>query len=113
MCDKTARKWAWYYTRKVGALKDENVSQSAASIRQACITDGASRAAFFHQIVWPENWNENDEDTPIFICTVDGMHCRVHEPKHPTLSNNPQYYSHKFKQAGLNYESVDTLVNAS
>jgi hypothetical protein len=28
----------------------------------------------------------------------------VDEPKHPTLSKNPRFYSHKFKQAGVDYE---------
>ena len=32
------------------------------------------------------------------------MHCRVGEPKHPTHSKNPRFYSHKFNQAGLDYE---------
>jgi len=36
--------------------------------------------------------------------SVDGTHCRIFEPKHPTKSKNPQYYSHKFRQAGVNYE---------
>lgn len=36
--------------------------------------------------------------------SVDGTHCRVFEPKHPTKSKNPEYYSHKFHQAGVNYE---------
>jgi len=35
---------------------------------------------------------------------VDGVHCQINEPQHPTLSKNPKYYSHKFHQAGLNYE---------
>jgi hypothetical protein len=35
---------------------------------------------------------------------VDGVHCRINEPKHPTMSKNPAYYSHKFESAGLNYE---------
>jgi len=35
---------------------------------------------------------------------VDGTHCRINKPKHPTMSKNKSYYSHKFNQAGLNYE---------
>ena len=35
---------------------------------------------------------------------MDGVHCRVHEPKHPTKSKDSTYYSHKFKQSALNYE---------
>jgi hypothetical protein len=59
--------------------------------------------------VWPERWTPgnqsvDDDDNPTSIITVDGVHCRVNEPKHPTLSKNPQYYSHKFNQAGVDYE---------
>lgn len=52
----------------------------------------------FLQIVWPDSWDE------IYTVTVDGVHTRVNEPKHPTLSKNPKYYSHKFKQAAVDYE---------
>jgi DDE superfamily endonuclease len=40
----------------------------------------------------------------MFVMSVDGTHCRTFEPKHPTKSKNPQYYSHKFHQAAVNYE---------
>lgn len=36
--------------------------------------------------------------------SVDGVHCRINEPKDPERCQNPKYYSHKFKQAGLTYE---------
>lgn len=32
------------------------------------------------------------------------MHCKIPEPKHPTLSIDPDYYSHKYNGAGLAYE---------
>jgi DDE superfamily endonuclease len=32
------------------------------------------------------------------------VHCRVGEPKHPTQSKNPKYFSHKFNQAAVGYE---------
>jgi hypothetical protein len=50
------------------------------------------------QIVWP------DDLPATYILSVDGTHCRINEPQHPTLSKNKAYYSHKFNQAGLNYE---------
>lgn len=61
------------------------------------------------QIVWPEEWNEghpdlHSEDTPIFLISVDGVHCRINEPIHPFYAKNPKYYSHKFKNPGLTYE---------
>jgi hypothetical protein len=34
---------------------------------------------------WPESWNDGhpllqDDDTPIFLISVDGMHCTINEP---------------------------------
>jgi hypothetical protein len=64
---------------------------------------------FVVQIIWPEHWNHghpqlHDGETPFFLFTVDGVHCKIHEPKHPYYSKNPEFYSHKFNQAGLTYE---------
>jgi hypothetical protein len=82
--EKMAQMWGWFFSKKVQALKEQ-------------------------KIVWPESWNDrypllHDNDTPIFIVSVDGMHCRDNEPIHPTLSKNPKYYSHKHEQAVLIYE---------
>jgi len=83
LCEKTGRKWAWHYADKIAALKID-------------------------KIVWPEEWTPgtdmNQTNVPIFIVSVDGVHFRCQEPKHPLYSKNPQYYSHKFKQAALTYE---------
>ena len=52
------------------------------------------------QIVWPEEWDEEHpdfENTPTFLLTIDGIHCRCYE-------KDSSWYSHKFKQAGVNYE---------
>ena len=82
LSDSTIRKWVWFYVQKLQALKAQ-------------------------KIVWPSHWNPaespNDDDTT-FVITVDGVHCRIYEPKHGTYSKNPKFYSHKFKQAGLAYE---------
>jgi hypothetical protein len=59
---------------------------------------------------WSEQWTpgyqhgNNDEKVTVFIISVDGVHCRINEPKHPTLSRDKRYYSHKFNQAAVNYE---------
>lgn len=45
--------------------------------------------------------------------SVDGVHCPVNEPSHPTLGKNPAYYSHKLNKAGLDYElAMSTYRNA-
>jgi hypothetical protein len=40
----------------------------------------------------------------IWILTVDGTHCWIHKPKHPTWSQDSKYYSHKYAKAGIEYE---------
>ena len=77
LTEKTVRKHHWCYAQKISALKAQ-------------------------KIVFPEEWS--NDDTPIFLYSVDGIHCRIYEPKHATESKNPKFYSHKFKQAALNYE---------
>ena len=54
------------------------------------------------KIKWPDRFD--DPDSEIFIITVDGTDCRIWEPKHPTLSVDKSYYSHKFESAALRYE---------
>jgi hypothetical protein len=82
--EKMVHKWGWFYTKKIQAFKEQ-------------------------KIVWPESWNDrhpllHDNDTPVFLVSVDGVHCTTSKPIHPTLSKNPKYYSHKHKQAALMYE---------
>jgi hypothetical protein len=81
MSDRTARDTKWAYVDKIQALKDAKIH-------------------------WPEEWITNPEsaDIPIFLLSIDGVHCRCFEPQNSDWSKNPKYYSHKFKQAGLAYE---------
>ena len=65
----------WFYIEKIQALKEE-------------------------KIVWPEG-NFGDD---IWVMSVDGTHCWIQEPQHPTWSQDSDYYSHKYGKAGLNYE---------
>ena len=102
LCEKTARKYAWYFASKVQALKGQKVSLLQTTLVTEMITV-LTLALLFPavQIIWPERWTPgnqcvDDDANPVFIITVDGVHCRIHEPKHPTLSKNPQFYSHKF-----------------
>ena len=72
----------------------------------------------FFQIKWPDPWMHDHpdlhaDDTPIFLISVDGVHCRIEEPSHPQLSKNPEFYSHKFRQVGVNYEiAVSVFTNS-
>lgn len=76
--EKTAREWMWYYVRKIGALKAE-------------------------KIVWPDDDEWGDL---IFICSIDGTHCRMEEIPDPVWRENPANYTFKHNQAGVNYEVV-------
>ena len=73
---KTLRKWAWYYLVKIQLLQRQ-------------------------KIVFPEA--ESFGDT-ILIMSVDGVHSLFHEIAHHELSQNREYYSHKYNHAGLCYE---------
>ena len=70
----------------------------------------------FNQIVWPEEWSEehiNDDNLPVFLYSVDGVHCRTNEPIHHTKAQDRKAFSHKFKQAGVAYElAVSIFTNA-
>ena len=37
------------------------------------------------QIVWPDHWAPGSPYIPVFLLSVDGVHCRIQEPKHPTV----------------------------
>jgi hypothetical protein len=78
MCDRTARDSKWDYAKKIQALKAK-------------------------KIVWPTDWTAAGH-IPVFLVSVDGIHCRVFEPTDGRWSKNPKYYSHKFQQSGLAYE---------
>jgi hypothetical protein len=59
---------------------------------------------FSLQIVW-RNFAENDV---IFIISVDGVHCRINEPR---TQPNSQWCSHKSKSAGLAYELAVSIFD--
>ncbi|GAX28021.1 hypothetical protein FisN_16Lu276 [Fistulifera solaris] len=56
------------------------------------------------KIYWPPDWHSNNTNLPYILFSVDGVHCRIYEPKHELFSKNTAYYSHRFKQSALNYE---------
>jgi hypothetical protein len=53
-----------------------------------------------------------DVSSVIFILTVDGTHCWIQEPKHPTWSQDSKFYSHKYAKAGINYELAISLTKS-
>ena len=70
----------------------------------------------FLQMVWPTRWTPGhidfvNEDILVFLLTVDGVHCQIHEPMHPTKSKDSTYYSHKFRSAAVNYELGVSVYN--
>ena len=79
--EKTAKKWANFYVKKIQALKE-------AKIR-----------FLFDQ---PELYGET------FILTVDGIHCWICEPR---LDPSSKWYSHKFKKSGFSYEVGITIFH--
>ena len=73
--EKTAKKWAHFYIKKIEALRD-----------------------------WKIEWLFDEpqlRDQEKFIISVDGVHCRICEPR-----NDPsaRWYSKKFNKAAFSYE---------
>jgi DDE superfamily endonuclease len=75
-------------------------------VQNACIGLSSQKHLFFEKVWWPDKWNRKSISltTDIFLASVDGVHFRISEPRHPTLSKNPGFYSHKFNQAAVCYE---------
>lgn len=68
------------------------------------------------KIFWLPEWEKNPEDTafgniPVFLVSMDGVHCATHEPQHGRWSKNPEYYSHKFKKAGTVFRNRCVSIN--
>jgi hypothetical protein len=51
-------------------------------------------------IKYPDAWNTT------LVCSVDGTHFRLNEPRHATLKKDPTWYSHKHHCAGHNVQVV-------
>lgn len=61
------------------------------------------------KVKWPKEWEAGPSsaaygDIPVFLVSVNGIHCFIQEPNHGRWLKNPAYYSHKFKKAALSYE---------
>jgi hypothetical protein len=54
-----------------------------------------------HKIKYPAQW-----DGSTFVCTVDGTHYMMNEPRHATLRKDPSWYSFKHHCAGHNVQVV-------
>ena len=59
---------------------------------------------FSTQIFWPPQWTNDPDGSPTFLLTVDGIHCKISEPRQGEKEFVTRLYSHKFHSAGLNYE---------
>ena len=102
--EDTASSWAWYFVRKIRALKGEKVRLNS-FLSESLFFAHISPLDF--KIKWPDRWDDEHataDDLPVFVLSVDGTHCKVHEQKHPTKAKDPSWYSFKHKSAGVNYE---------
>jgi len=50
------------------------------------------------------SFTETEDVDEIYFMSVDGIHCRINKPIDAAFSKNKKYYSHKYNQAGVNYE---------
>jgi hypothetical protein len=69
------RDWCWCCTEKIQALKAAKIT-----------------------------WPDDDFGDDIWAITVDGTHCWIQEPQHPTWSMDFDHCSHTHGKAGLNCE---------
>ena len=104
VCEKTARKCCWFFAKKVQALKAAKVSSLLHSSSLNVVVRLTIMLSRCWQIVWQEYWAPGSPFIPTFLLSVDGVHCRIQEPKRATESKDPTYYSQKFNQSGLDYE---------
>lgn len=81
LCGNTIRPMKWHILRGIQHLKQK-------------------------KIVWPVEWTLHPlpSGIPIFLVSVDGVHCEIQEPSTGKWSKDPKYYSHKFHKAGYAYE---------
>ena len=49
-------------------------------------------------------WSEEKFGDNIYAITVDGMHCWIQEPQHPTWSQDSRFFPHKYGKPGISYE---------
>ena len=62
------------------------------------------------KIVWPKRFDE--EDSEIFIISVDGTDCAICEPKHGLLPVDKKFYSQKKNRAGVKYIIAISVYDA-
>lgn len=70
-------------------------------------------ALLHEKVFWPPEWDNPLIDTPIFLISVDGVHCPIQEPTSGhKYSKNPKYYSHKFHRSALAYEVAISIFTS-
>lgn len=110
VCKKTARKCCWFFSKKVQALKASKVGYQ---VHWCPLKDRIHLIIMLScclQIVWPEHWAPGSPLIPTFLLSVDGVHCQIEEPKHPTQSKDPSFSYHKFIQLGLLDYELDIVI---
>jgi hypothetical protein len=109
ICEKTARKWGWFYAEKMQALKQENA--------RLPLIDECTPTWTYNVFTLLLLSRSSDQKTgtmdihysmtmepPLSSSSPLMVHCLVlvHEPKHPQCLVRIQlfFYAHKCKQAG-------------
>ena len=106
-CDKFCRDWGWYFLDRVAALRGMKVrSRLAICLDCSSLFADTAFCLLFVQIVFPNHFST------VFTVSLDGVHCHFHEVKHPILSKNPQFYSHKFHGPGVGYQLALSLFTS-
>ena len=97
----------WNYPRNTTTLaRTFKVNEKYASGRALWKWIARIQALKGTKIVWEKNraLDRDDRPLPKFAISVDGVDCKINEPKHPTKPVDRKYYSHKFNHGALKYE---------
>ena len=97
----------WNYPRNTTTLaRTFKVNEKYASGRALWKWIARIQALKGTKIVWEKNCALDRDDRPLpkFAISVDGVDCKINEPKHPTKPVDRKYYSHKFNHGALKYE---------
>ena len=98
--EKTQRANDWKYAKAIRGLKGLKVRINVCLLLAALfLTLTATYCFAYDKIVW-----RNDD--VIVVCSVDGIHCPINEPR---MDPGSKWYSHKSNGAGLAYEVALSL----
>ena len=92
--------WALLYLQRYPLEEDlETLFHLSSRYARRPIWDMIKKIQYL-KISWPDDLGFSDK----WIMTVDSTHVRIEVPGYEKYSQDPNYFSHKFNRAGINYD---------